>query len=181
MNATTYTEPGLSHRLDNESKYKLVVAARSVWELLTARGAIDEDEEGFRHRLSIQACGRRISEAQRGDYNLIVATLKATAGDTRAALHAANRHGTDGKRIALHKLTELLASQGHPIHYAIPYLRSARKTTLEDATSKDLWAAFYRFNGGNKAAAKRAHNFKQKIATKGREYVLKVPNEINRF
>ena len=161
---TLHTEPGMSVPMNGPTKFKLVSAAKAVHAYLHAKGSIDpeETEEAFRRRMAIQACGRRISEALNGDYNLIMAALKSAMGDVKGALHHADRHGTDPKRIALNKLTEVLAAQGRNIGYAIPFLKRTRHVTLESATAKDIWAAFCRFNGGNKAAARRTKNWKQR-------------------
>jgi len=129
---------GLTCRLTNEEKTKLAIWAKQAYQRMAAGGATDETETEFRHRLAIQACGRRISEAIRADYSALATTFLAAAGQTKRAIHSAERGETEGRRIALVKLTELLKSKGKDVSYAKPLLWNFYHVTLEKTSAKQL-------------------------------------------
>ncbi|OAI55553.1 hypothetical protein AYO49_05465 [Verrucomicrobiaceae bacterium SCGC AG-212-N21] len=158
-------------RLSNEEKRELSKLARRAWQYMTRNGATDEDEGPFRQRISIQACGRRISEALRDHYHSIEAAFLLILGETKQALQAADKSQTAGRRIALHKLTELLASQQRTLEYAAPLLRNFYRTTLELATTKQLWAVYYELGGGKGRGrgTKRRQAFKARQRDAGAE------------
>lgn len=170
--AAYYDEKGLNTLISKDERSELAIEARKAFKKLEGNGATDETFDEFRHRIAINACGRRISEALRGDYGKIAAAFAAISGNTGRAIRIAVRSETEGRRIALVKLTELLHGLGHEISYAAPLLWNFYKVRLEDATSKQLWAVFYEFKGGNK---KRGARRKRHYAKTGGKPAKKDP------
>lgn len=149
---------GMNARMSNEEKGKLSILAKQAYDVMKRNGATDEAEKDFRHRISLQACGYRISEARRGHFNDIAAAFLAIAGNTKQALYRADRSSTEPRRIALKKLEEQCATLGKSLGYAAPLLWNYYKVKLEDASAKQLWAAYYALGGGKnnrKGATKR--------------------------
>ncbi len=152
---------GLAHLLDTGEKRVLSQLARRAWQFMKRNGATDEKEEEFRRRISLQACGRRISEATRGDWSDIAAAFCIILGQVVPALRHAERAGTSAKRIAEHKLTELLKEMGHDISYSEPLFKRMYKTTREQASAKQVWAIFYELGGSTgKRGTQRRKNWK---------------------
>jgi hypothetical protein len=166
MTATTYSERGLNTLLSNEEKRELSKQARAAYKIMEGNGATDEKEAEFRHRLSIQACGRRISEALRGDYAAISSAFLSIGGQPSRAFMAAMKGETEGKRIALAKLTAVLKSQGRDVSYASRYIWNISKCSIDDAPAKVIWRAFYEFNGGDKKRTGRRKVWRGKKAVK---------------
>jgi hypothetical protein len=153
-------EPGTSVLLTNDERQRLARVGREAWLYMKGKGATDESFDEFRHRIAIQACGRRISEAIRSDFNLIKAAFEAILGRTKAAVRSAERSLTEGKRIAVHKLRSLLESQGRHESYATPLFRSMYKTTMEAATAAQVWKVYYELGGTSQQRAQRRKNWK---------------------
>lgn len=170
MNTTVthYTEPGLNAPLSNREKYELSALAKKAWQKMARAHATDESEKDFRQRMSIQSCGRRISEALRGDYNKIEAALAIIAGETGRALQAGYRDQTSGARIAMNKLTVLLKEQGRDISYAARICRSMNKVELEDATSSQIWKVYYSLAGTPEQRAARLVAYKARSPRKAK-------------
>ena len=106
--------------------------AKEAFRFLTAKGAIEgEKETEFRHRESIEACGRRISEAVNGDFELIEARFLMLMGRTKRAFDSAVKADTNDERQARYKLAQLCAKRG----IAVP--------ALEGASVKRIWAVFF--------------------------------------
>jgi hypothetical protein len=131
-----------------------------------APGTEDTETEGeFRHRIALQACGRRVSEAIRADYGDLAAAFASMGGNTQRAMHIAERGVTEGRRIAIKKLTEVLASQGHQLSYAAPFIKALCGLSIEEAPTKKIWAAVFRFNGGPVKYSGRRRNWKARTET----------------
>ncbi len=160
LQEATAPEPGTTVLLTSKERQELAILAREAWLKMTGAGATDESFDEFRHRIAIQACGRRITEAIRSDFNLIKAAFAAIVGRTKQAINAAERSLTEGKRIAVNKLTKLLTSQERHISYSAPLFRSMYKTTLEDATTKQVWAVYFELGGTSQQRGQRRKNWK---------------------
>lgn len=156
-----YQDRGLNARLTVAEKRELAIAARSAFKVLEGHGATDESFDEFRHRIAMNACGRRISEALRGDYSHIMAMFCAISGDTTRAFHRAMRGETEGRRIAAKKLEELLKEQGRDISYCYPLFTNMHKTTLEQANAKQVWSVFFSLKGTNAQRSNRQKNFRK--------------------
>ncbi len=77
LQEATAPEPGTTVLLTSKERQELAILAREAWLKMTGAGATDESFDEFRHRIAIQACGRRITEAIRSDFNLIKAAFAA--------------------------------------------------------------------------------------------------------
>lgn len=152
----TTAERGMSARLSNAEKRELSIQARAAWHKLSSAGAIDEDEDAFRHRIAIQACGRRVSEALRSDYHAISAAFLAMGGDTRRALRVAERAETEPRRIALHKLNRALAEMQLNASYAEAICMRQFKRPIAEASAKQIWALFYTVTNRGRAKQRKA-------------------------
>ena len=126
--------------------------AKEAFQFLIAKGAIeagDETEKDFRHRESIEACGRRISEAVNGDFELIEARFLMLMGRTKQALQSAIKSDTNEERQARFKLAKLCGERGLEV------------PALEGASLKKIWAVFY--NIKNQPKRKAAANDASKL------------------
>lgn len=158
-----YQERGLNTRLTLREKRELAMAARAAYKVMEGHGATDETFDEFRLRLAMQACGRRISEALRGDYSNLMAMFTSISGETSRSFHSAMRGETEGRRIAQKKLEDLLREQERDISYSYPLFKNMHKTTLEQASSKQIWSVFFSLKGTNAQRASRQKKFNQRI------------------
>jgi len=116
--------------------------AKEAFRFLTAKGAIEgETEKEFRHRESIEACGRRISEAVNGDFELIEARFLMLMGRTKRAFESAVKADTNPERQARFKLAQLCQERGLEV------------PALEGASVKRIWAVFFNIKSQPKRKA----------------------------
>lgn len=148
---------GLNVLLTTEEKQKLAILAAQAHGVMARAGATDEHVDEFRHRIALQACGRRISEATRRDFNDIKAAFLVILGHTKAALNAADRASTEGSRIALHKLRAALAEHGLHEGYAESICRRQFKCGLHEASAKQLWNLFYTVTNRGRSKERQSH------------------------
>lgn len=149
---------GVASPLGKRAKWQLSNLARSTYEHLRNAGEIPagETEEAFRHRIALEACGRRISHARLGDRMKIQAAFLRLKGNVRAAAVATVKAANTARDIALHKLRQLLAEQGLSEDYAEGIARRVYKRSLRElSTSRQIWTVFYTVkNNANKKAGK---------------------------
>jgi hypothetical protein len=116
--------------------------AKEAYRFLIAKGAIEgETEKEFRQRESIEACGRRISEAVNGDFELIEARFLMLMGRTKRAFDSAVKADTNDERQARYKLAQLCAKRG----IAVP--------ALEGASVMRIWAVYFNIKNQPKRQA----------------------------
>lgn len=136
--------PGTSKPLDNHAKWRLSELAERAYTLLKQRGLLaGETLEGYRRRISIKACGKRISQASLGDRMTIQsAFLKEMERAEEAAKAAMKAQGT-ARDIALFKLRELCEKRGYPANYGEVIAWRFYKTRLQDLAAKAVWRVFF--------------------------------------
>jgi hypothetical protein len=116
--------------------------AKEAFAFLTAKGAIEgESEAEFRRRESVEACGRRISEAVNGDFELIEARFLMLMGRTKRALESAIKADTNDERQARWKLAQICKERGLEV------------PALEGASVKKIWAVFFNIKNQPKRKA----------------------------
>jgi hypothetical protein len=146
---------GLGAKLSKGEKTHLAIEARKAYAKMEGNGATDESFDEFRHRIALQACGRRISEALRADYSALAAAFAAIRGDTGRAFHIAQRGETEGRRIAAHKLKQALSAAGLADGYAATICLQQFKTGIESASTKQLWSLFYTITNRGRSKARK--------------------------
>lgn len=153
---------GTASPLGKHAKWQLSNLARSTYEHLRNAGQIQagETEQTFRHRVALEACGRRISHARHGDRMKIQAAFLRLKGNIRAAAVATVKATNTARDIALHKLRELLREVGLPDDYAEGIARRVHKRSLSELTTgRQIWTVFYTVkNNANKKAGKGNEN-----------------------
>jgi integrase len=138
-----YAQRSLNAKLSKNEKTTLAILARQAFDVMKRAGAIDETADDFRHRISLQACGCRISEARRRHFNDLKAAFLVITGDTAGALNAGTRAQTEDVRIALAKLRAELRFNHLQEPYANHICRSKFKCDLQDATANQLWSLYF--------------------------------------
>ncbi len=141
--------------LSKPQKAHLSRLAKEAWTMLDRAGAIDEKADDWRRDQAISACGRRISEAVNGDFETLQAHFLGMAGKTDRAFQSAMRADSNDVRQARHKLDTFCRQHGLQPEYPAKIMRDKFKTTLDDASAKQLWAVFFdcKRNKGRKAPA----------------------------
>lgn len=130
---------------DPGQKGYLSQLAKEAFQFLTAKGAMEgETEKEFRQRESIEACGRRISEAVNGDFELIEARFLMLMGRTKRAFESAVKADTNPERQARFKLAQLCEERGLEV------------PALENASVKRIWAVFFNIKNQPKRVAAKA-------------------------
>lgn len=129
--------------LSNRQKAYLSGLAKAAWRILSQGGGTDEKEADYRKREAISCCGRRISEARNRDFSDLEAHFLALSGKSGRAFDSAMKADSNPARQALYKLRQLLAKQGRDESYAAKILRDKFKTTLADASAKQLWSVYF--------------------------------------
>lgn len=163
---------GTARPLDNVQKWRLSALAKDVYQALRAAGVIGpETLEGFRRRIAIAGCGKRISQAAHGDFCAIQAAFLEARGAVRAAAQQRAKAASTARDIAWHKLNELLSQTKTPLSYAATLAKRFYKgASLFDLNDKQLWRLHFTIrNNTNAAAGKgRAENrFKSRRAKRG--------------
>ncbi len=137
------TKRGDSAPLSNPQKAYLSGLAKKAWTLLRQNGATDESEKEYRQRESIGLVGRRVSEALNGDFEALEAHFLAASGQSGRAFEKAMKADSNDARQALWKLRGLLQKHGKAEDYAAKIMRDKFKTTLPEATAKQVWSVFF--------------------------------------
>ncbi|MCW0218372.1 MAG: hypothetical protein OJI67_08630 [Prosthecobacter sp.] len=149
---------GVAKPLDNDAKWKLSDLAKRTYNQLHNAGQISTGEtlESFRRRVSIAACGKRISQACHADRMLIQAAFLTLKGQTREAARAVVKAATTALDIAKHKLWEKVSELHLTPSYAEGISRRFYRCDIAQLTHpKQVWAVFYTIvNNANKAAGK---------------------------
>jgi len=139
--------PGTAKPLDNTAKWRLSDLAERAFEMLKARGLlVGEELKGYRGRIAVAACGKRISQACLGDRMLIQAAFLREMDRAEEATRAVMKAQGTAKDIALHKLKELGLKKQFPKAYAEGVAWRVFKMTLEQLSAKQVWAVFFTLN-----------------------------------
>jgi hypothetical protein len=143
--------PGTSAPLSRRQKWQLSNLAEEAWLHLGRRDQLaGESLEDFRHRVAVEACGKRISAAGNGDYKAIQARFLVIFGESARAFDSAMKSETEGLRIAHQKLSTELLAQGLQPGYAETIARAVFKRPLASLHTKEVWKVFYTIrNRGN--------------------------------
>lgn len=139
--------PGTSRPLDKMAKWRLSGLAERAFDLLKARGLLaGEDLKGYRGRIAVAACGRRISQACLGDRMKIQSAFLHEMDRAEEAGRCAMKAMGTARDIALHKLKELCVKKQFPKAYAEGVAWRVFKMALEDLSAKQVWAVFFTLN-----------------------------------
>ncbi len=139
--------PGTSQPLDNTAKWRLSDLAERAFDLLKSRGLlVGEDLKGYRGRIAVAACGRRISQACIGDRMKIQAAFLHEMDRDEEASRCVVKAKATAKDIALHKLRELCREKQYPINYGESIAWRVYKRTLAQLTAKETWKVFFTIN-----------------------------------
>lgn len=156
--------PGTAKPLDKIQKWRLSDLAEHVYDFLKQRGELaGETLDGFRRRVAIAACTRRISQASHGDYKLIQAEFLKLKNRPVAAARALAQAATTAESIALFKLRESLKLHGLTEAYAEGIAQRIYKRPLASLKHKEIWTVNYTVrNNGNAKTGKgsKANRFK---------------------
>lgn len=145
---------GLARPLDRRAKWHLSQIAEAAYDHLKAAGQITPGEtlEAFRHRISLEACGRRISQATLADRMPIQAAFLALKEDTRGAASAIAKAATSEQAVALYKLRENLRARRLTEEYAASIAWRFYKLRLADCTPRQIWTVIFTIRNNHKAA-----------------------------
>lgn len=145
---------GLSRPLDRRAKWHLSQIAEAAYEHLAAAGKLPagEDLEHFRHRIAIEACGRRISQATLADRMPIQAAFLALKDDTRGAARATAKATDTEHALALYKLRQNLRQRGLTETYAETLAWRFYKLRLSDCSPRQLWTLTFTVRNNHKTA-----------------------------
>lgn len=132
--------PGTSRPLNRKEKWQLSSLAKETHTLLSRLGLLNgEKEKDFRHRVSIAACGRQISEAVFSDRMVIQAAFLKLKGD-HAAAHAAQVKAVNtAADIARHAVAETCKKRGYPQSYAAWIALRFFKRPLSTLSAREVW------------------------------------------
>lgn len=123
--------------LDNGQKAKICMLAREAWEEEGRPG----DPQEWRHQEQARACGHgSLRACGQEHYLLLKGHFLSLLGREDAAFRALVRHGTEDRRVALHKLREACRDAGvtYP-DYPAAIARNKHKRALDDCDEKVLW------------------------------------------
>lgn len=149
---------GTAKPLDKQAKWRLSELAEATYQHLQNAGQIPAGEtlETFRRRVSVEACGRRISHASHGDRKLIQAAFLRLKGQVHQAARAVAQAASTPLDIAKHKLWEKVHELDLTPAYAESICRRFFRCTIAELKSpRQVWSVFYTVqNNANKAAGK---------------------------
>ncbi|MBB5037135.1 hypothetical protein [Prosthecobacter dejongeii] len=159
---------GTAKPLDNDAKWKLSDLAKRTYDHLKNAGEIPAGEslENFRRRVSVGACGKRISQACHGDRKLIQAAFLALKGQAGQAARAVAKAATTALDIAKHTLWAKVHELQLPPAYAETLSRRFYKCDVAQIHSpKQVWSLMYTIiNNANAASGKGSPNNRFKSA-----------------
>lgn len=127
-------------RLSREQKARLSILARQAYDHQKVQG-IPLDE--WRHDVSIQSCGVRISEACQSHWADLKSAFQDLAGQPEKAFQTQLREGDNNRRIALHKLTTAIKERNLHFSYAESICLAQFKVPIAQATAKQIWCLFF--------------------------------------
>lgn len=149
-------ERGTARPLDNVAKWRLSALAERAYGLLKSRGMLaGETLEGYRGRIAVAACGKRIRHACLGDRMKIQGAFLREMERAEEASRCAVKAQATAKDIALFKLKELCERRQFPATYAAGIAWRVFKLTLEQCSAKQVWKVFFTItNNANKRDGK---------------------------
>lgn len=169
---------GTSAPLNKREKWQLSELAQAAHTRLAKMGLLDgEDLRTFRGRVSVEACGKRISAASHGDRMLIQAAFLDLMGRAQQAARAKVKAATTALDIAKHSLAKQCKERGLSAEYADGIARRIYKRPVCSLTSaKEVWTVFYtvtnnanardgKSNAANRFKSLRAKRQPQKTAS----------------
>lgn len=138
-------ERGTRAPLNQREKWQLSALAKAAHTKLTKMGLIvDEPLADFRQRVSVAACGKRISHACHGDRMLIQSAFLEVMGRAQQAARAQVKAATTALDIAKHSLAKQCQSRGLSAEYADGIARRIYKRPVCGlTTAKEVWTVFY--------------------------------------
>lgn len=133
---------GQSTPLSTGEKTHLARLAHDAWSMLARAGATGQTANAWRRDQAIQAIGKRISEATKGDFLTLKAHFLAMAGKTGTAFQIAMQADTaNATRQALWHLDKALAKAHLDRAYAATIAVCKYKTRqLDTLTPKQIWS-----------------------------------------
>ena len=136
---------GMAAPLDKADKWRLSDLAKRAFARLQATGQANAGESlaAFRQRVSIEACGRRISQACLADKGAIQAAFLSLMGNARAATHATAKALATPEAIALNALRRNLAERRLSMAYAESIAARVFKRPIRDLHAKEIWQLVY--------------------------------------
>lgn len=135
----------LAKLLSSRQVQALVITAKQAWESVRkVRDDVGTDFAAWRQAEAVKVCGRRISQAVAGDFELLRSHFSNLAGHAGKAFKSAMRSTQEGERIALAKLEEECTKRDLPMSYpAAIAKRQFKKTNLADCSAKQLWCLVF--------------------------------------
>lgn len=165
----------LAKLLSSRQVSALVITAKQAWESVRkVRDDVGKDFAAWRQAEAVKVCGRRISQALAGDFELLRSHFRNLAGHAGAAYKSAMRSTQEGERIALAKLEEECALRDLPMSYpAAIARRQFKKTNLADCSAKQLWCLVFTVRNRRAETAPPESAAVPQAKGKAREYTLK--------
>jgi DNA-binding protein len=143
--------------LSTKQKQVLVVLARQAAgvQYVATEGP---DFEEWRREVSVQACGRRISEAVQRDYAVLKSTFEDAAGRPRQALRTVEREVDNKRRQGLWVLRQELQKAGLADGYAEVICRSQFKCAVSEASGKQVWCLVFTVRNRQKTSRRKTQD-----------------------
>lgn len=140
--------------LTNGQKARICILAREAWEAECRPG----DFGDWRHEQQARACGHgSLLACAQADYLLLTAHFKNLLGRSGAAFRDLMRHGTEGKRLAVHKLRAACDQYGFAYpDYPAAICRRQYRCSIEDASERQAWNLFITVRSRGQARGRRA-------------------------
>jgi len=127
-------------------------AEREAFEAINAEQSKTACFEAFRHVEQGKACGvQSLCACTQAHYGRLVAHFQALTGN--AATRTLVRDADNDRRIARYKLDQALRERGLREEYAAAICRRQFKTSLEDATARQIWNLVFTIRNRRKPAA----------------------------
>lgn len=136
--------------LTKEQKTHLSILARKA-AVVQGLCVKSKEFEEWRHEVAIAACGVRISEAAQAHWVELKTAFELEAGEDGKAFQTQMREGDNKRRIAMHKLTQVLKDKGLDVSYAAKICTMQFKVPLDQASAKQIWCLFYTVTNRRKA------------------------------
>jgi hypothetical protein len=149
---------GMSAPLDNMDKWRLADLAASAYRLARQCGTLPAGEtlEQFRRRVSVEACGRRISQATLGDKGRIQSAFLTIKGRASEAAAALARSASTPLAIARNALRRNLRERNLGMAYAESIAARVYKRPVADLETKEVWNIVFNVRTNHKPAAAHA-------------------------
>lgn len=127
-------------RLTNKQKGRLSMLAATAYTHQQVQGMTVKE---WRHEISINTCGVRISEAIQDHYDNLKSAFQDLAGQHAGAYRTQVRSKDNKRRIAMHKLITACKERGLNSSYPASICMTQFKCPLEEASAKQLWCLFF--------------------------------------